>query len=133
MHWYCNTRWAYSGALKQSPEKYGAIYPMQWGYPNCDKDEFGSNKKTCHCSEGPWIRGSRTFGYSADLGQSMKRAWIKFYKTGTFATNWGPASNILSWEQMKFNSFNVIDNTKWTQVDHILFLTRNHFLNRSQY
>ena len=107
MHWYCNTRWAYSGELKNNPDKYGAIYPMQWGYPNCDKDPNGENTKTCHCSEGPWIKGSR----SGQLGLNMKRAWIEFYKTGKFSNN----SNIVSWQEMNFNAFNVIDESQWTQ------------------
>ena len=102
-HWYCNSRWALNGALKSNPENFGAIYPMQFGMPNCDKVD-NANTKSCHCGEGAWIRGQKTWGKYKTLGTDMKRAFGQFYKTGSF----GEDSQMKSWEEMNFNQFNMI-------------------------
>ena len=35
LSWVCNTKHAFSGIIKENPSKYGAIYPMEFGRPNC--------------------------------------------------------------------------------------------------
>ena len=40
-----------NGALKENPEAFGAVYPMEFRVPNCD-EQNGVPTKTCHCSEG---------------------------------------------------------------------------------
>jgi len=103
-HWYCNTRWAFNGALKTDSANYGPVYPMQFGIPNCDPVD-DVNTKTCHCSEGAWVRGGRTWGEGAALGTEMKQAYGNFYKNGAFATG----GSMHSWEEMDFNKFNLIN------------------------
>ena len=78
---------------------------MQFGVPNCD-----SGSKTCHCSEGSWIRGSRGWGETGAFRKELKAAYGQFFKNGTF-----PAS-IKSWEEMEYNKFNIIGGAnQWTQ------------------
>ena len=117
-HWYCNSRLALNGALKSNPENFGAIYPMQFGMPSCEVVD-GVKTKTCHCSEGPWIRGQKIFGKYKTLGVDMKKAFGSFYKTGSFPQDEN-GEGMKSWEQMNFNKFNMIgldanDATFWNQ------------------
>ena len=74
-HWYCNSRWAFSGAMKTNPDL-GPLYPMQFEVPNCDE-----GTKSCHCGEGAWIHGSKA--WNNELGKRMKDAWAVFYKSTT--------------------------------------------------
>ena len=89
---------------------YREIYPLQWGVPNCDPHD-GENTKSCHCGEGPWIRGKKA--WTGDLGKRMKDTYAEFYKTGSFKSETG--NEIKSWREMEFNAFNVIDEDTWEQ------------------
>ena len=119
-HWYCTTRWALNGALKQTPEAFGAVYPMEFRVPNCDEKD-GQPTKTCHCSEGfisillsktktfrsaRWIQGG--MGYTGDLGKRMREVWHEFYLNGRF-----DSQEIKSWQEMSFDQFNVIGDDEW--------------------
>ena len=95
-HWYCNTRWAFRGALTH--ENIGPIYPVQFEEPNCE-----NGTKSCHCSEGAYVRGQRASAF----GRKMKTTWGNFYKTGN--------SNLKSFSDMEMNAFNVVSSSKWTQ------------------
>ena len=97
--------------FKLYPGKHTEINETFGCDPNCDTNTDGKNtkefvnyfpisfnlnsifgeqiKKTCHCSEGPWIRGGRAWGSGAELGLKMKNAWISFYKTGAKFTYFG--------------------------------------------
>ena len=74
--WDCPTRWALSGAIKENPSQFGAIYPQLFKEGTC----FGG-KKTCHCSEVPYIHGEMEDG---GFGSRLGAAWMKFFKTGAF-------------------------------------------------
>ena len=106
-HWYCNSKWAFSGQLKENPKNHGALYPMEFGVPNCDPIN-GVNTKSCHCGEAAWVHGRR--GYTGDLGLKMRDVWGEFYKTGSFNS-----TLISSWEEMNFDGFNVISQSEWSQ------------------
>ena len=80
-HWVCNTRWAFNGALKSNPSNFGPVYPMEFGMPTCEPDENGVNTKTCHCTEGDWIRGIEQ---ESSLGVQMQQAFGTFYKERLF-------------------------------------------------
>ena len=83
LSWVCNTKYAFSGAIKNNPEKYGRIYPMQWGRPNCEPGTDGKNTKACHCGETKWIRGDFQ-QWGAKLGEKMRSTYANFYINGTF-------------------------------------------------
>ena len=44
--------------------------------PTCEPDENDVNTKTCHCTEGDWIRGIE----QSNLGVAMQQAFGTFYK-----------------------------------------------------
>ena len=99
-HWYCNTRWAFRKALLK--DNIGPIYPTQFNEPNCDPVD-GKNTKSCHCSEGAYVRGQR---FSA-FGQRMKSTFAKFYKTGSM--------DLKTFSEMNFDAFNILSASTWTQ------------------
>lgn len=98
-HWYCNTRWAFKGAIKHS--HVGPIYPVQFEEPNCD-----NKTKSCHCSEGAYVRGQRA---SSSFGRKMKTTWGTFYKTGEI-------SNLAAFDG-SIDKFNIVSASKWAHEE----------------
>ena len=82
---------------------------MEFRIRNCDPNgPPGTATKTCHCHEGDWINSVINLGPISEpwksLGFSIAHAYGQFYRTGTF-----PANTLLSYKDMNYNKFNVIE------------------------
>ena len=107
----CNTRFALNGAgIKAgwSDGTLGPVYPMEFRHRNCDPDENGVNRKTCHCAEGDWITGGKNVNNEEPpwdtFGVDIRNAYGEFFRTGTF-----PENTLKSYEALAFDAFNVLD------------------------
>ena len=86
--WTCNSQWALAGAPVTDPN-IGPIYPMEFSWPTCVKNDADENTRTCHCSENGFILGSKPIAdYMSDeekfLQQKMRDYWGQFMRDGTF-------------------------------------------------